>query len=151
MTTVGDPAAIDLSIVLPFRNERENLPELLNRLEATLASMELSYELVFVDDGSTDDGAAWLERQAQADTRIKLLVLSRNFGQHAAITAGTDVACGRMVAWSHGWTAISRSGRRTFPGWWPSIAKASTWCTPSAPAGGSRRGGRRSVTCSCRL
>jgi len=99
MTTVGDPAAIDLSIVLPFRNERENLPELLNRLEATLASMELSYELVFVDDGSTDDGAAWLERQAQADTRIKLLVLSRNFGQHAAITAGTDVACGRMVAW----------------------------------------------------
>ena len=59
MTTSDETTGrVDLSVVLPFRNERENLPELLDRLRVTLDPLELSYELIFIDDGSTDDGAA---------------------------------------------------------------------------------------------
>lgn len=92
-------AAVDLSVILPFRDERESLPELLGRLRRVLDPLELPYELLFVDDGSSDDGAAYLEEQALEDARIKLLVLSRNFGQHLAATAGIDFAQGTMVVW----------------------------------------------------
>jgi len=93
------PRAVDMSVVLPFRNERDNLPELLDRLEATLGGMRVRYELIFVDDGSADNGAMVVEKRARIDERIKLLVLSRNFGQHIAGSAGIDVACGEMVVW----------------------------------------------------
>ena len=89
----------DISIVLPFCNERGNLPELLERLQNTLGRVGLTYELIFVDDGSTDDGAAFLAEVACTDERIKVLVLSRNFGQHIAGTAGIDAARGRLVLW----------------------------------------------------
>ena len=89
----------DISIVLPFRNERDNLIELLDRLQATLEAAGLSYELIFVDDGSTDDGVLVLEPRARLDHRIKVLQFSRNFGQHVAATAGIDVARGGMVCW----------------------------------------------------
>ena len=90
---------VDISVVLPFCNERENLPELLDRLAETLQSAQLSYELILVDDGSTDGGVTFLEEQARSDERIKVLVLSRNFGQHIAATAGIDAAGGSMVVW----------------------------------------------------
>lgn len=90
---------VDISVVLPFCNERDNLPELLDRLKHTLQTGGLSYELILVDDGSTDDGVAFLEEQARSDERIKVLVLSRNFGQHVAATAGIDAAGGSMVVW----------------------------------------------------
>lgn len=89
----------DLSIVLPFHDEAANLPELLARLHAALRPCGLAFELIFVDDGSTDDGALIIEGAARLDERIKLLVLSRNFGQHIAGTAGIDIARGRMVLW----------------------------------------------------
>ncbi len=92
-------SSVDVSVVLPFRNERDNLCELLDRLNVTLEAAQLSYELIFVDDGSTDDGVAVLAERARSDSRIKVLVLSRNFGQHIAATAGIDVARGRMVVW----------------------------------------------------
>ncbi len=94
-----DNDGVALSVVLPFRNERANLPELLGRLRATLDPLRLSYEFVFVDDGSTDDGVAYLEEHARADERIKIIVLSRNFGQQIAATAGIDAACGEAVVW----------------------------------------------------
>ena len=90
---------VDISVVLPFCNERDNLPELLDRLKHTLQTGGLSYELILVDDGSTDGGVAFLEEQARSDERIKVLVLSRNFGQHVAATAGIDAAGGSMVVW----------------------------------------------------
>lgn len=90
---------VALSVVLPFRNERGNLPELLQRLRASLEGAELSYELIFVDDGSTDDGFRYLAEQGRSDARIKALQLSRNFGQHVAATAGIDTACGTMIVW----------------------------------------------------
>ena len=89
----------ELSVILPFCNERECLPELLERLRASLDPTGLSYELLFIDDGSTDDGVAYLEEAAGRDERIKVLVLSRNFGQHIAATAGIDSARGQMVVW----------------------------------------------------
>lgn len=89
----------DLSVVLPYRNEAANLPELLARLHTALQRGGLTYELIFVDDGSTDDGAAIIEEAARRDERIKLIVLSRNFGQHIAGSAGIDIAHGRMVLW----------------------------------------------------
>ena len=93
---VGD---VDLSVVLPFCNERENLPELLDRLAKTLQSAKLSYELILIDDGSTDGGFEFLADRARSDSRIKVLQLSRNFGQHVAATAGIDAARGHMVVW----------------------------------------------------
>ncbi len=95
----GKAGPVDISVVLPFCNERDNLPELLDRLNHTLQTGGLSYELVLVDDGSTDSGMAFLEERARSDSRIKVLQLSRNFGQHIAASAGIDVARGRMVVW----------------------------------------------------
>ena len=96
---LSDAKIPDISVVLPFCNERANLPELLERLGTTLDSLGLSYEFLFIDDGSTDGGAALLEEAARSDHRIKVLVLSRNFGQHIAGTAGIDAARGRLVLW----------------------------------------------------
>ncbi|MCH8242779.1 MAG: glycosyltransferase family 2 protein [Planctomycetes bacterium] len=95
----AQPGGPDLSVVLPFHNEAANLPELLARLHSALQPGGLAFELIFVDDGSTDDGAMIIEEAAGLDERIKLLVLSRNFGQHIAGTAGIDIAQGRMVLW----------------------------------------------------
>jgi len=90
---------VDLSVVIPFYNERENLGELVHRLRATLDGLDLRYELIFVDDGSVDDGVTILEALARQDFRIKVLVLSRNFGQHVAATAGLDFARGAAILW----------------------------------------------------
>ncbi len=95
----AEPGGPDLSVVLPFHNEAANLPELLARLHAALQPGGPAFELIFVDDGSTEEGAAIIEEAASLDERIKLLVLSRNFGQHIAGTAGIDIARGRMVLW----------------------------------------------------
>lgn len=90
---------VDISVVLPFCNERDNLPELLDRLKHTLQTDGLTYELILIDDGSTDGGVDLLEERARSDSRIKVVQLSRNFGQHIAASAGIDVARGRMVVW----------------------------------------------------
>ena len=95
----GRTGDLDLSVVLPFCNERDNLPELLDRLAKTLQSAQLSYELILVDDGSTDGGFEFLAERARSDSRIKILQLSRNFGQHVAATAGIDAARGNMIVW----------------------------------------------------
>ncbi len=99
LDTINPPAGPDLSVVLPVHNEAANLPELVARLRRTLDRSELRYELVFVDDGSTDASVSVLADFAETDRRIRVLVLSRNFGQHVAATAGIDVATGAMVLW----------------------------------------------------
>jgi glycosyltransferase involved in cell wall biosynthesis len=82
-----------LSIVIPVYNEFDALPVLLSTLRGSLAEHKLSYEIVFVDDGSSD-GSTRLLKEAAQDPRIKVLFFSRNFGHQAAITAGLDVASG---------------------------------------------------------
>ena len=87
-----------ISIVVPFLNEKENLPVLLERVKATFANRGEAWELVLVDDGSTDGSAEWAVEQARADRRVRVVRLSRNFGHQLAITAGLDRADGDAVA-----------------------------------------------------
>ena len=84
-----------LSIVIPVLNEADALPSLLRRLRNALHN--LRWEVIFVDDGSTDNTAHIITREAQNDTRIRLLRFSRNFGHQAAVTAGLDFADGDAV------------------------------------------------------
>jgi len=88
---------IGLSIVVPILNERENLEPLFARLGEALASLSCDYEIIAVDDGSTDGSFAVLERLHQADPRIKVVRFRRNFGQTAAFAAGFDRARGEVV------------------------------------------------------
>jgi dolichol-phosphate mannosyltransferase len=86
-----------LVVVVPFLNEAENLPILFERLRDVLEKQPESFEVLFVDDGSTDGSAAWVAERAARDARVKLLRLSRNFGHQLAITAGMDHADGDAV------------------------------------------------------
>lgn len=84
-----------LSIVIPVMNEAGNIPLILSRLRKSLSAF--TWELIFVDDGSTDDTCSIIRIAASADTRIRLLEFSRNFGHQAAVTAGLDFAEGDAV------------------------------------------------------
>jgi dolichol-phosphate mannosyltransferase len=85
-----------ISVVLPVHNEAGTLPELHRRLTSALAPLG-PYEIVLVDDGSTDDSWFHLVELAKHDAHIELLRLSRNFGHQAALTAGLDAARGDAV------------------------------------------------------
>jgi len=83
-----------VSIIVPFLNEEENLPELYTRLSAVFEGRSEMAELIFVDDGSTDGSFQCLEKLRTVDPSIRILQLSRNFGHQAAITAGLDHVTG---------------------------------------------------------
>ena len=91
----ASPARI--TVVVPFLNEAESLPVLYERLVAALSKEPVTFELLFVDDGSSDGSPAWVKARAAEDSRVKLLRLSRNFGHQLAITAGMDHADGDAV------------------------------------------------------
>ena len=84
-----------LSLVIPVFNEAETLPALLARLCEALAQMK--WEVIFVDDGSTDESLEIIRRAALNDERVKAIGFSRNFGHQAAVTAGLDFAEGDAV------------------------------------------------------
>jgi glycosyltransferase involved in cell wall biosynthesis len=84
-----------LSVVIPVLNEAESVPLLLSHLRESLQG--LTWECIFVDDGSTDMTPRILELAALEDSRIKLLRFSRNFGHQVAVTAGLDFADGDAV------------------------------------------------------
>ncbi len=86
-----------VSIVVPLYNEEENIIPLYNALKSTMDSSGNDYEIVFVDDGSTDRTSQLLEELARKDTRIKPLYFRRNFGQTAAFAAGFDHARGDVI------------------------------------------------------
>jgi undecaprenyl-phosphate 4-deoxy-4-formamido-L-arabinose transferase len=88
---------IDLSIVVPVYNEEPNLDELHRRLAAMLAELGRPYEIVYVDDGSTDGSLAKLEQFAHDDPRVVAIEFNRNYGQHAAVFAGLAAARGAIV------------------------------------------------------
>ncbi len=87
----------EISVIIPFLDEMENLPGLLEDLLGSLRSYGRRFELLFVDDGSRDDGPKFLARQAEQVPELVLLILSRNFGQTTAISAGLDHARGRII------------------------------------------------------
>jgi glycosyltransferase involved in cell wall biosynthesis len=84
-----------LSVVIPVLNEAETVPLMLARLREILR--EVTWEVIFVDDGSRDETLTVIEHAALDDGRIKLLRFSRNFGHQTAVTAGLDFADGDAV------------------------------------------------------
>jgi len=91
------PSPTDLSIVIPLFNEAESIQPLYAKLTQTLGSLKLEYEIIFVNDGSTDDTYAALSRVAAQDSKAKVVNFRRNFGQTAAMAAGFDHARGRVI------------------------------------------------------
>ena len=77
-----------LSVVLPVLNEQDSLEPLHGSLSAVLKRLDRSYEVIYVDDGSTDDSWSTLRRLAAGDAHIRIVRLRRNFGQTAALAAG---------------------------------------------------------------
>jgi glycosyltransferase involved in cell wall biosynthesis len=92
----------DISVVIPVFNEADNLEDLCRELAASLGSLGRPYEILVVDDGSSDDTPERLRRIAARDARVRPLRLRRNFGQTAAFSAGFDHCLGSVVITSDG-------------------------------------------------
>jgi glycosyltransferase involved in cell wall biosynthesis len=88
---------IYLSIVIPVFNEAENLKELYQRLMAVLGKLNKSSEIIFIDDGSTDESFAVLSNLAEQDERVKIIQFRKNFGQTNTLAAGIDWARGEVI------------------------------------------------------
>jgi glycosyltransferase involved in cell wall biosynthesis len=88
---------MELSIVVPIKDEKENLTRLHERITEALRGQFSSYEIVLVDDGSTDGSHMQMQAMAAADPRVKVVRLRRNFGQSAAMQAGIDYAQGDVI------------------------------------------------------
>ncbi|CAB3670624.1 glycosyltransferase family 2 protein [Achromobacter sp. LC458] len=89
--------AIQISIVIPFLNEQDVLPICHSKLKEILGELGLPYEIVFVDDGSTDKSVLILTALMERDPRVRVVRLSRNFGKEAAMSAGLAHARGEAV------------------------------------------------------
>jgi len=87
----------ELSIVVPIYNEEENLDYLFKRLCENLNAIDLTHEIICVNDGSHDNSLAELIRHHQQNPAIKVVNLSRNFGKEIALTAGIDYSQGKAV------------------------------------------------------
>lgn len=85
------------SIVAPIFNESGNLPELYRRLKAVMESTGEAWELLLVDDGSTDDSADLIRQYGREDGNVKPVIFARNFGHQIAVTAGLDYSRGQAV------------------------------------------------------
>jgi glycosyltransferase involved in cell wall biosynthesis len=85
------------SIVVPFHNEEDNVTALYDRLKQVMEQVGDSFELVFVDDGSSDRTYKLLEEIAAVDSRVLVVKLRRNFGQTAGLAAGFDHASGEFI------------------------------------------------------
>ncbi len=88
---------IGLSIVVPICNEKENIPVLYRELLDTLNSLKQNYEIIFIDDGSTDGSKVELDKIAEEDVNVKVIHFRRNYGQTAALNAGFKYSRGAVV------------------------------------------------------
>jgi len=91
------PAPVDVSVIVPVKDEAATVAELAARIAAVLDRLGRSFEIVFVDDGSRDDTSARARAAHAADRRVKLVRLRRNFGKAAALCAGFDHSSGEIV------------------------------------------------------
>jgi glycosyltransferase involved in cell wall biosynthesis len=86
-----------ISLIVPLYNEEENIRELITDITTSMEHSGLEYELILVDDGSTDATFSILEKEHKNYTHLKLIQLRRNFGQTSAMAAGFDLASGDVV------------------------------------------------------
>lgn len=86
-----------LSIVIPVFNEEKNLPELYEEIKHSCEKLDLSYKIIFVDDGSWDSSFPVLRSIQEEDLKVKVIRLRKNFGQTAALSAGFDYAKGDII------------------------------------------------------
>ena len=96
MTNYQSPI-LDISVVVPIKDEVESLPLLLKAISSTLTASKLNYEIICVDDGSSDGSAEFLKEQAQIRTDLKVVILRRNYGQTAAMSAGFNYAKAKVI------------------------------------------------------
>lgn len=96
-TSRGGDRSPMVSVVLPMRNESRGLDRLFARLVPALEALESPYEIVTIDDGSTDDTLACLKAARETVKGLKVVSLSRNFGKEIAVTAGLARTCGGIV------------------------------------------------------
>ncbi len=87
-----------ISIIAPIFNEEQTLPELYRRVSEVMNSTGETWELLMIDDGSTDGSTEIIKQFAQKDPHIKPVIFARNFGHQLAVTAGLDYARGQCVA-----------------------------------------------------
>jgi glycosyltransferase involved in cell wall biosynthesis len=91
-----------LSVIIPVYNEEKNVPLLHEGLCKVLKELDFSYEIIFVDDGSTDGTFAQLQATTMLDQHTQVIRLRRNFGQTAAIAAGVDYSMGEILVFMDG-------------------------------------------------
>jgi glycosyltransferase involved in cell wall biosynthesis len=87
----------EISIIVPFYNEEENIEELYDRLTRVMTGLKRTYELIFVDDGSTDRTPDLLRKIYKKDRRVQVIRMKKNFGQTAGLQAGFDYAEGEII------------------------------------------------------
>ncbi len=88
---------IELSVILPVHNEERNVERVYEELRYELVSLKKTYEIIFVDDGSSDHSCELLEKLAKKDKNVKVVKLLSNYGQSTALGAGIDHAQGKII------------------------------------------------------
>ncbi len=97
MNKLQEEFPVELSLVIPLLDEAESLPELTRWIARVLEACALSYEVILVDDGSTDNSWAVIEELAAADARLRGIRFNRNYGKSAALQVGFQATRGRVV------------------------------------------------------
>lgn len=88
----------EFSVIIPIYNEELNIPNLVTRLRPVVEKTGMNYELLFINDGSRDNSLQLIKALAQADSHVRYIDFSRNFGHQVAVTAGIDNCKGNIIA-----------------------------------------------------
>ncbi len=96
-TKCVETQTLDLSIIIPVRDEEGNIAELVSRLSNVIKELKLTYEIIFITDNNRDNTFSVLQLMHKKDERVKILKLANSFGQHIAVMAGLHFCHGDMV------------------------------------------------------
>ena len=88
---------IYISVIIPIYNEADNIDELCQRLTGTLEANKYTYEILFVDDGSSDSSFSILKKNQSTNKKIRIIKLQKNYGQHIALVAGIELMKGNVI------------------------------------------------------
>ena len=89
--------SLDISLVVPYLNEQDSLEELYNIARSVLEKMQAHFEMIFVDDGSTDNSSSIVKSLVERDNRVKLIEFRKNYGKAAALAAAFSRVQGNIV------------------------------------------------------